>query len=69
MAKLAIACVRQNDNVASAITGAPRPDQVAGNARAVDHRLSGGTMAGIDEVLADSTSRIGAVAPQVVVVA
>ncbi len=68
MAKLAIACLRQNDNVASAITGAPRPDQVAGNARAVDHRLSGGTMAGI-EVLADSTSRIGAVAPQVVVVA
>jgi aryl-alcohol dehydrogenase-like predicted oxidoreductase len=69
MAQLAIAWVLQNDNVASAITGASRPDQVAGNARAADHRLSGETMAGIDEVLAVSTSLIGAVAPQVVVVA
>ena len=49
---LAIAWVLQNDNVASAITGASRPDQVAGNARAADHRLSAETMAGIDQVLA-----------------
>jgi aryl-alcohol dehydrogenase-like predicted oxidoreductase len=69
MSQLPIAWVLQNDDVASAITGASRPDQVAGDPRAADHRLSGETMAGIDEVLADSASLTGAVAPRVVVVA
>jgi aryl-alcohol dehydrogenase-like predicted oxidoreductase len=38
MAQLAIACVLQNDDVASAITGASRPDQVATNAQAAGHQ-------------------------------
>ena len=39
MAQLAIAWVLQNDNVASAIIGGSRPDQVAANAQAAGHRV------------------------------
>jgi aryl-alcohol dehydrogenase-like predicted oxidoreductase len=43
--------VLQNDNVASAITGASGPDQVAANPQPAEHRLSSTTPAGIDDVL------------------
>jgi aryl-alcohol dehydrogenase-like predicted oxidoreductase len=51
MAQLAIAWVLQNDNVASAITGGSRPEQVESNARAAGHRLSEETLAGIDKAV------------------
>jgi aryl-alcohol dehydrogenase-like predicted oxidoreductase len=52
MSQLAIAWVLQNDNVASAITGGSRPDQVESNAQAAGHRLSDETMTAIDKALA-----------------
>ena len=54
MAQLAVAWVLQNDNVASAITGGSRPDQVEANAKAAGHRLSEETLTGIDEALGDA---------------
>ena len=54
MAQLAVAWVLQNDNVASAITGGSRPDQVEANAKAAGHRLSAETLTGIDEALGDA---------------
>ena len=59
MAQLAIAWVLQNDNVASAITGGSRPDQVEANAQAAGHTLSAETMAGIDEALGDAVQADG----------
>ena len=53
MAQLAIAWVLANDNVASAITGGSRPEQVADNAAAAGRTLSPQTLAGIDEALGD----------------
>jgi aryl-alcohol dehydrogenase-like predicted oxidoreductase len=65
--------VQQNDNVASATTGASRPEQVAVNAKAGRHRLSAETLAGIDEVLSGSAAsdpaQAGPAAPQVTAVA
>jgi aryl-alcohol dehydrogenase-like predicted oxidoreductase len=52
MSQMAIAWVLQNDNVASAITGGSRPDQVASNAQAAGHHLSDETMTAIDRALA-----------------
>jgi aryl-alcohol dehydrogenase-like predicted oxidoreductase len=51
MPQLALAWVLQNDNVASAITGGSRPEQVTSNAAAADRKLSPETMAGIDAAL------------------
>jgi aryl-alcohol dehydrogenase-like predicted oxidoreductase len=51
MAQLAVAWVLQNDNVASAITGASRPEQVAENVKAVGVRIPTELMKRIDEVL------------------
>ncbi|NKX50286.1 aldo/keto reductase [Arthrobacter deserti] len=48
MAQLAVAWVLQNRNVASAIIGASRPDQVASNVGASGVRLDADTMARID---------------------
>jgi aryl-alcohol dehydrogenase-like predicted oxidoreductase len=59
MAQLAIAWVLQNDNVASAITGGSRPDQVEANAKAAGHRLSEETLTGIDEALGDAVKADG----------
>ena len=59
MAQLAIAWVLQNDNVASAITGGSRPEQVEANAQAAGHRLSAETMSGIDEALGDAVQADG----------
>jgi aryl-alcohol dehydrogenase-like predicted oxidoreductase len=51
MAQLAVAWVLQNDNVASAIVGASRPEQVLDNAAAVGVRLEDDLLAAIDDVL------------------
>ena len=59
MAQLAVACVLQNDNVASAITGGSRPEQVKANAAAAGRSLSSETLAGIDEALGDAVQRDG----------
>ncbi|MGO4690668.1 aldo/keto reductase family protein [Glaciibacter sp. 2TAF33] len=48
MAQLAIAWVLQNTNVASAIIGASRPEQVADNVRASGVKLSADVLARID---------------------
>lgn len=53
MAQLAVAWVLQNDNVASAITGGSRPEQVHDNVVAAGKKLSAETMAGIDRALGD----------------
>ncbi len=50
---LALAWVLRQDNVASAIVGASRPEQVTENAAASGVRLSDDTLAEIDAVLAD----------------
>ncbi len=59
MAQLAVAWVLQNDNIASAITGGSRPEQVQANVVAADKKLSADTMAGIDEALGDAVQRDG----------
>jgi aryl-alcohol dehydrogenase-like predicted oxidoreductase len=53
MAQLAVAWVLQNDNVASAIIGASRPEQVTENVAAAGVTLEPELMAAIDAVLAD----------------
>jgi aryl-alcohol dehydrogenase-like predicted oxidoreductase len=52
MAQLALAWVLRQDNVASAIIGASRPEQVHDNAAASGVILTSETLAAIDEVLA-----------------
>ncbi|TDP96110.1 aldo/keto reductase family protein [Labedaea rhizosphaerae] len=52
MAQLAIAWVLQNDNVASAIIGASRPEQVGENVKAAGVKLDAEVMAKIDAALA-----------------
>ena len=59
MAQLAVAWVLQNDNVATAITGGSRPEQVTDNAAAAGKKLSAETMAAIDEALGDAVNRDG----------
>ncbi|HEV7848492.1 MAG TPA: aldo/keto reductase family protein [Mycetocola sp.] len=51
LAQLAIAWVLANDNVASAIIGASRPEQVRDNAKAAGVTLAADTLARIDDVL------------------
>ncbi|MCH6169678.1 aldo/keto reductase family protein [Pseudonocardia alaniniphila] len=53
MAQLAVAWVLQNDNVAAAIIGASRPEQVAENAKASGVKLEPEVMKRIDEALGD----------------
>jgi aryl-alcohol dehydrogenase-like predicted oxidoreductase len=57
MAQLAVAWVLQNDNVAAALVGASRPEQVAENVKASGVRLDPAVMARIDEVLGDIVER------------
>lgn len=57
MAQLAIAWVLQNDNVAAAIIGASRPEQVHENVKAVGVRIPPEVMARIDEILGDVVQR------------
>ncbi|MET0695439.1 MAG: aldo/keto reductase family protein [Propionibacteriaceae bacterium] len=54
MAQLAVAWVLSNDNVASAITGGSRAEQVKANATAAGHKLSPETLAAIDDALGDA---------------
>ena len=51
MAQMALAWVLQEENVASAITGASRPDQIDDNVAASGVALDDGVLAMIDEVL------------------
>ena len=57
MAQLAVAWVLQNDNVAAAIIGASRPEQVTDNVRAGGVTLEADVLKRIDEVLADVVVR------------
>ncbi|WP_431277331.1 aldo/keto reductase family protein [Leifsonia poae] len=52
-AQLAVAWVLQNPNVAGAIVGASRPEQVDSNAAAAGVKLSGDVLARIDEAVGD----------------
>jgi aryl-alcohol dehydrogenase-like predicted oxidoreductase len=51
MAQLAVAWVLQNDNVAAAIVGASRPEQVADNVKAAGVKLDPDVMARIDKAV------------------
>jgi aryl-alcohol dehydrogenase-like predicted oxidoreductase len=57
LAQLAIAWVLQNDNVATAIIGASRPDQVHENVKAAGVRIPAEALARIDEALGDVVER------------
>ncbi|MGY1691743.1 aldo/keto reductase family protein [Geodermatophilus sp. SYSU D01105] len=57
MAQLAVAWVLQNQNVAAAIIGATRPEQVQDNVQAAGVRLDADVLARIDEVLGDVVER------------
>jgi aryl-alcohol dehydrogenase-like predicted oxidoreductase len=54
LARLALAWVLREDNVASAIIGATRPEQVEDNAAASGVELDAATLERIDEILGDS---------------
>ena len=60
MAQLALAWVLREPNVASAIIGASRPEQVEDNAAASGIELDEATLQRIDEILGDSVSYEGA---------
>jgi len=57
MAQLAIAWVLSNDNVAAAIVGASRPEQVHDNAKAAGVKLPAEVLTRIDEILGDVVVR------------
>ena len=57
MAQLAIAWTLQNENVATAIIGASRPEQVVDNAAAAGVTLPAEVLTRIDEVLGDVVER------------
>jgi aryl-alcohol dehydrogenase-like predicted oxidoreductase len=56
MAQLALAWVLREENVASAIIGASRPEQVEDNAGASGVELDAATLERIDEILGDSVA-------------
>ena len=57
LAQLAVAWVLQNDNVASALVGASRPEQVHENVKAAGVRIPAELMTRIDDVLGDAVER------------
>jgi aryl-alcohol dehydrogenase-like predicted oxidoreductase len=57
MAQLAVAWVLQNRNVAAAIIGATRPEQVHDNVKAAGVQLDADVLARIDEALGDVVER------------
>jgi aryl-alcohol dehydrogenase-like predicted oxidoreductase len=57
MAQLAVAWVLQNPNVAAAIIGASRPEQVGDNVRAAGVRLDADVLKRIDDILGDVVER------------
>jgi 1-deoxyxylulose-5-phosphate synthase len=54
MAQFALAWVLQQENVASAITGASRPDQIDDNVGASGVALDDGVLGAVDEILGDA---------------
>jgi len=57
MAQLAVAWVLQNDNIAAAIIGASRPEQVAENVKASGVEIPAELLARIDDALGDVVER------------
>jgi aryl-alcohol dehydrogenase-like predicted oxidoreductase len=57
MGQLAIAWVLQNPNVASAIVGASRPEQIIDNIKAADIVLEADVMKKIDDVVSAVVQR------------
>jgi aryl-alcohol dehydrogenase-like predicted oxidoreductase len=57
MATLAVAWVLQNENVAGAIVGASRPEQIADSVAASGLVLTPEVLAAVDEVLGDVVER------------
>ncbi|WP_417220849.1 aldo/keto reductase family protein [Arthrobacter sp.] len=57
MSQLAIAWVLQNPNVATALVGASRPEQVAENVKASGVKIPAELMTAIDDALGDSVER------------
>ncbi|MET0998327.1 MAG: aldo/keto reductase family protein [Marmoricola sp.] len=57
MAQLAVAWVLQNDNVAAALVGASRPEQVSENVKAAGVKIPDELMKRIDEELGDIVER------------
>ena len=57
MAQLAVAWVLQNPNVAAALVGASRPEQVAENVKAAGVKLEPAQLKKIDEALGDIVER------------
>lgn len=57
MAQLAVAWVLQNDNVAAALIGASRPEQVGENVKAAGVELAPEVMSAIDDALGDVVVR------------
>jgi aryl-alcohol dehydrogenase-like predicted oxidoreductase len=57
MAALAVAWVLQNDNVAAALVGASRPEQIVDNVKAAGVRIPQDAMKAIDEALGDVVTR------------
>ena len=57
MAQLALAWVLREENVASAIVGASRPEQVEENAGASGIELDDATLQAIDDAVADVVVR------------
>ena len=57
MAQLAVAWVLQNENVAAAIIGASRPEQIAENVKASGVEIPSELMSRIDEALGDIVER------------
>ncbi|MHB1290251.1 aldo/keto reductase, partial [Georgenia sp.] len=64
MAQLAVAWVLQHDNVAAAIIGASRPEQVAENVQAAGVDVPDELMGRIDEILGDKVVRDPALTSQ-----
>src|SRR3954451_24149450 len=57
MGQLALAWVLKNDNVASAIVGASRPEQVAENVRAIDVELDDEALRRVEEAVGGLAER------------
>jgi aryl-alcohol dehydrogenase-like predicted oxidoreductase len=57
MAQLAVAWVLQNENVAAAIIGATRPEQVTDNVKAAGVKLDADVLKQIDDILVDIPER------------
>jgi aryl-alcohol dehydrogenase-like predicted oxidoreductase len=55
LAQLSLAWILREENVASAIVGASRPEQVEANASASGIELDDATLAAVDEALAGAT--------------